>query len=928
MYDFNMAYQDNANAVQLDIKVNSNNLLPFTQKYNAGSLRIPADPSWPKIPQRKLVNDIDDTIESPCIITLTGTPRKSRTFVQTPLNQSPKSVRTKDSAYSSFCHQRITTSMHTLKRIPGYVDPRFKKVTNVKRNQDTSTSTNCLQNKEIEKSIAERDTDTYVLFFKDLYCILKVHYFNRGQTKKEEAEKPHEKSEPSSILCDSECTKQNINIQDNKENVKLNINNIESRNEDNISKNINKCETTDKDKCVKCSPELTLKSTVNDANTQVDITSLPIQENNGQLFFVLDKNLQSHPLNPIHLDTITIPQECVKQCYNVQVPVLTYQNIPMQVATAGTSSVIPQCLNSSEHKGQNNNILSMKNESEVPVHFINEKLSNECIQKPVDQVQQEDTIQDTILKTQDTKLDKNKSNKPDCLENPNIPEKLQSINIQHKHQESSDSEYYIPNIHKRNKYTNALRMKRECNTSGEETTDSEFISRKSIQQKDVPDNDKLATKTVKMNTDTIHGDVKISFQNQDQVDIMSKAAKHPQLVPRSNVIDKNRNEYKKIMSEVKPRNKSEQNLLCVKDEYKRKIYHNSEPHITFKQKKVSGKFSRKAKSYFQKNSHSALVDSDYTMMWPDCQHSRHKRNETNTHKSSNDKTKKFDQQVVNTLNSNELSVQHDENIDSCHEETASCSKTCLQKECCKCEVSPRSNTDDAIERPKSIPPKTQELLNKSYWEFYNKLKHKINDVGQEFSYQLTMDKLEKAPKGKSNEVYNQKLRSQLKLNPELQTLQQCSALSSMINKALDTNLQSDIMQTKQLYVNDNMKSLSNPVGAVQNVNMKQMVSNLNNDEHMVNKVKYKQTQVNDKQFLELKSIIFFGGMMYILIIFLPMLYDYFYHQEYDDYENVSYLELIVEYILSSFKEAFGDVCNGVKKVFLYLHSCKKCTNSS
>ncbi|XP_076392771.1 uncharacterized protein LOC100878980 isoform X2 [Megachile rotundata] len=909
MYDFNMAYQDNANAVQLDIKVNSNNLLPFTQKYNAGSLRIPADPSWPKIPQRKLVNDIDDTIESPCIITLTGTPRKSRTFVQTQLNQSPKSVRTKDSAYSSFCHQRITTSMHTLKRIPGYVDPRFKKVTNVKRNQDTSTSTNCLQNKEIEKSIAERDTDT-------------------GQTKKEEAEKPHEKSEPSSILCDSECAKQNINIQDNKENVKLNINNIESRNEDNISKNINKCETTEKDKCVKCSPELTLKSTVNDANTQVDITSLPIQENNGQLFFVLDKNLQSHPLNPIHLDTITIPQECVKQCYNVQVPVLTYQNIPMQVATAGTSSVIPQCLNSSEHKGQNNNILSMKNESEVPVHFINEKLSNECIQKPVDQVQQEDTIQDTILKTQDTKLDKNKSNKPDCLENPNTPENLQSTNIQHKHQESSDSEYYIPNIHKRNKYTNVLRMKRECNTSGEETTDSEFISRKSIQQKDFPDNDKLATKTVKMNTDTIHGDVKISFQNQDQVNIMSKAAKHPQLVPRSNVIDKNRNEYKKIMSEVKPRNKSEQNLLCVKDEYKRKIYHNSEPHITFKQKKVSGKFSRKAKSYFQKNSHSALVDSDYTMMWPDCQHSRHKRNETNTHKSSNDKTKKFDQQVVNTLNSNELSVQHDENIDSCHEGTANCSKTCLQKECCKCEVSPRSNTDDAIERPKSIPPKTQELLNKSYWEFYNKLKHKINDVGQEFSYQLTMDKLEKAPKGKSNEVYNQKLRSQLKLNPELQTLQQCSALSSMINKALDTNLQSDIMQTKQLYVNDNMKSLSNPVGAVQNVNMKQMVSNLNNDEHMVNKVKYKQTQVNDKQFLELKSIIFFGGMMYILIIFLPMLYDYFYHQEYDDYENVSYLELIVEYILSSFKEAFGDVCNGVKKVFLYLHSCKKCTNSS
>lgn len=48
---------------------------------------IPADPSWPKIPQRKLIDDVDDTIEPPCIVTLTGTPRRSRTIVQTPLNQ-------------------------------------------------------------------------------------------------------------------------------------------------------------------------------------------------------------------------------------------------------------------------------------------------------------------------------------------------------------------------------------------------------------------------------------------------------------------------------------------------------------------------------------------------------------------------------------------------------------------------------------------------------------------------------------------------------------------------------------------------------------------------------------------------------------------------------------------------------------------------
>ena len=57
--------------------------------------------------------------------------------------------------------------------------------------------------------------------------------------------------------------------------------------------------------------------------------------------------------------------------------------------------------------------------------------------------------------------------------------------------------------------------------------------------------------------------------------------------------------------------------------------------------------------------------------------------------------------------------------------------------------------------------------------------------------------------------------------------------------------------------------------------------------------------------------------MYILIIFLPMLYDYFYYDEYDDYENLSYLELVVEYILSSFKEAFGGIFDGVKQIFFY-----------
>lgn len=61
---------------------------------------------------------------------------------------------------------------------------------------------------------------------------------------------------------------------------------------------------------------------------------------------MLDKKFQPHPLNAIHLDTITVPQEYVNQCYNVQVPVLTYKNIPMQIPpSAEANNVAQQCPN-------------------------------------------------------------------------------------------------------------------------------------------------------------------------------------------------------------------------------------------------------------------------------------------------------------------------------------------------------------------------------------------------------------------------------------------------------------------------------------------------------------------------------------------------------------------------------------------------------
>lgn len=81
---------------------------------------------------------------------------------------------------------------------------------------------------------------------------------------------------------------------------------------------------------------------------------------------MLDKKLQSHPLNAIQIDTVTVPQEYINQCYNVQLPVLTYQSVPMQVSTTGPNNILQQCLHHSKYKNQTKTLI--KKESEQHIH--------------------------------------------------------------------------------------------------------------------------------------------------------------------------------------------------------------------------------------------------------------------------------------------------------------------------------------------------------------------------------------------------------------------------------------------------------------------------------------------------------------------------------------------------------------------------------
>lgn len=390
--------------------------------------------------------------------------------------------------------------------------------------------------------------------------------------------------------------------------------------------------------------------------------------------------------------------------------------------------------------------------------------------------------------------------------NATVPNRLECTEVQ-KQQESSDSEYYIPTAIKKSIHSNAFQRsnakKTMYNTSGDETTDSEFITRRNVQKKELIDVNKLAVKANRIKTN-MHGDVN---SVHDQANFASKERnKYLESVPAENVVtsdqDRAYQKRKGAVYETQARNKSEQNLPSTRSECIKKLCRNSEPHITFKQKKATAKFSRKARSYFQKNSHPAFADSDYTLVWPNCQSNRHKCSQMNIHKFNNYRTRKIGRRsnakllshdrnatarIDNGLNFVEQKyLQDDQDMDSCQEMIKVLSKSCLQMERCKCDMSPGTNTDDTIERPKGISTKTQELLNKSYWEYYNKLRHKIQNTGsmeRQYLYQLAMDTPE-AKKGKTDELYDIELQAQSKLNPELQTLQQCSALSSMINKAL------------------------------------------------------------------------------------------------------------------------------------------------
>ncbi|EFN84858.1 hypothetical protein EAI_10316 [Harpegnathos saltator] len=176
--------------------------------------------------------------------------------------------------------------------------------------------------------------------------------------------------------------------------------------------------------------------------------------------------------------------------------------------------------------------------------------------------------------------------------------------------------------------------------------------------------------------------------------------------------------------------------------------------ICFNSNRRTTNLSRKAKSFFRKRSRLATTnDSDCTLMLPGPRRIKDKQyryERTRLKVSQLSRRRNW----INGINSIRM----------------------------KSNASKRSRIDRSrflanlhradvhrFEQPSSIPLETQQLLNKSYWEYYRKLKRRNALTGPDIAREE--DKC-------SNEMQS---RANL---PASRTLQQCSVLSCMINKTL------------------------------------------------------------------------------------------------------------------------------------------------
>ncbi|XP_018374140.1 PREDICTED: uncharacterized protein LOC108768263 [Trachymyrmex cornetzi] len=797
--------------LELHIKVNGQNLSAISEKCNIGTLRIPSDPSWPKIPLRYSSNITDDIIEPPCVITLTGTPRKGRSVMQTVASQHLKSR----------LNQECKAITQIPKRIPGCFDPRFKR-----------------------------------------------------QISRQKAEKPNEfyftKNDEQTPELDTRITQRTEKLENKLRETSESVNNYIPTCHDvdhllNVTKSANQMTDypIDEQSILEAKYCPTLQYATNE---QYDVENRfpqeQKQETNRPLFLMVnEKRIHTLPINPVNIETASSATQSL-QCCSVQIPVVAYRDTPLQISSMLMQMEkdvnMPSVCQSDSVKGREivGNVCTESMKSISSMHSFRESKNEKY---PLD------NIECYNAKSNDD-ISKNKSISKNC-EGHHTSER----EISAKENVASLNQNIIKNITLDNdrcgnfdelELNNAIDINNDKSLSYSNLNiaarlknfiDQSYVIDSCIANGEKNEREMSKSSERKMAKAQIYSCVdtgiqKLAYHVKDDRDNAVKSW--------TNVI--NDRVLGKSLAFSQVDDKEEYNKSNKKKENK-KEKHGGELRINVKRKTAPMNLSKKAKSFLRKKSRFAITDSDCTLILPSYRGIKGKR-----YKKSRGRSK-ISQSLHgrNGINStNSILVKYNA---SKQDRINSRSLTNLR-------------TRNSFEKPSSIPLETQELLNKSYWEYYWKLRCKIKpDNAKE-----------------KNECLNEHL-------PESQTLRQCSVLSCVINTALRDSTRAT--GDERTSPNPNMTSVA-----------RESVSALPSS-MLVKKIQRKRMKRASKRLLGLRAIALLCIAMYVAVIFLRMMYDYFFGEECDD-ENTNYIELMFQYITSSFGEALNGVIDVLTTIFL------------
>ncbi|XP_011687633.1 PREDICTED: uncharacterized protein LOC105449886 isoform X3 [Wasmannia auropunctata] len=771
-----MARDNETNTLELNIKVNGQNLSSISEKCNIGTLRIPSDPSWPKIPLRRSSNNTDDIIEPPCVITLTGTPRKGRSVVQ------PVASRYLKSRLS----QRYEATTHIPKRLPGCFDPRFRRQISRQKAEKPDEFYSTLKNDEETKP----ELDTHI---------------TQG-TKKKLENKSQKTGENTNGYIPSRHDVNNL------------LSNVAKLTDKTIDYAINEqsileakhCPTSN---CVYKTSCETIMRIINDTinflksilkkfisalhatNERYNVESKFSQEqkqkpiNKPLLLMVDEKRIHALPINSLNIEAASSSAQSL-QCYSVPVvPVVAYRDVPLQMKDASVPTQMEE----------NVKILSVwQNDGKVKDGEIDGDRTAVC--------------------TRSTCSFRNESNVTErCIAKSSDDISISGKKSIFKHCDGPDISGRI------------------CDNKN---TDSSVLSNRDV-----------------ANEITLSKD---HYGNSDALDNAGDADKPSTNVINDKMLDKNMQSLAFGDNKEYRKNKQE------------KERHGEMLRINAKRKTAPMNLSRKAKSFFRRNSRLAITDSDCTLILPGCRGIKGKRYEKIYGQSLDVR-----RNGINSTNS--ILVKYNASRQG--------------------RINFRSLTNlragNSFEKPSSIPLETQELLNKSYWEYYWKLRRKITSTANDAKERdecLNEDHL-----------------------PESQTLRQCSVLSCMINTALrDTTRRASTAAADGKPTSDSRLA----VNVMSNVRKSVYEASAGLPSMFVKKIQRKKMKrsARSNRLLGLRAIALLCIAMYVAVIFLPMTYDYFFDEEYDD-EDTNYIQLTFQYVASSFAEALDGIID-VLTIFL------------